>query len=89
MIQLQLDHFRLGSEGIDGCRAAFKVEYGHQLVIDGVHSAQRCCVLVHNRNAGLPAQVFQDCSFYANQGALVHAADFDFLILIELMVYIF
>ena len=89
MIQLQLDHFRFGSEGIDGRCAVFKVEYGHQLVIDGVHSAQRCCVFIHHRNACLPAQVFPDFSFYANPGALVHAADFDFLILLELMVYIF
>ena len=87
--QLQLDHFRLGSEGIDGRRAVFKVEYGHQVVIYGVHSAKRRRVFIHHRNAGLPAQVFPDCAFHANPGALVHAADFDFLILLELMVYIF
>ena len=89
MIQLQLYHFRLGSKGIDGCRAVFKVEYGHQLVVDGVHSAQHCCVFVHHRNACLPAQVLPDLSFYTNPGTLVHAADFDFIILFELMVYIF
>lgn len=84
---LQLDHFRLGGEGIDGCRAMLEVKHRHQVVIHRVHTAKCGFVVVHHGDASFPAGVLFDFTLYTDPSAFVHPTEFDLAVGFHLLIH--
>ncbi len=87
--ELQLDHFWIRSKGVDRGCPMFKAEHSHQIVINGVHTAQGSLVFFHHSSSGFPAEIFFYFPFHTDPGSFMHAADFYFAVFLHLLIYFF